>query len=142
MEPLPENEELQIDDTESILGTDLESDTVSLTSSIAKGYYEHGRRYQATSDALSFPSDDKQHDSMGFNHLIFLVLESQRKNPFFRSPISHNAQHILDLGTGDGAWVWKPHYHHKSHIYCANAQTNSVSMLPTNSQTVGLLLLM
>lgn len=32
-------------------------------------------------------------------------MESLRQNPFFRSPISKNAQRIIDLGTGSGGWV-------------------------------------
>lgn len=38
--------------------------------------------------------------------MTFLILESQQKNPLFRSPIDESkVQNILDLGTGDGAWA-------------------------------------
>ena len=33
------------------------------------------------------------------------IMESQQENPFFRSPISPKAQHVLDLGTGQGGWA-------------------------------------
>lgn len=122
-EPLPEDDELEIDDSDSAYGTSLYSDSQSLTSSIAKGYIEHGRRYQSTKeDTIAFPSDDKQYESMGANHLVFLILESQQKNPLFRSPISEKAQHILDLGTGNGAWP----------IDVADRFTQSKFILPTN----------
>lgn len=126
-EPLPEHDELEIDDGDSTYGEGMGSDTTSLTSSIARGYIEHGRRYQTTkSDTIGIPSDDKQFDSMkqverkisggrkdgqelkltstSMSHLAFLILESQQENPLFRSPIRKDAQHILDLGTGDGQW--------------------------------------
>lgn len=71
------------------------------------------------------PSDEKQFESMSVclilknqicrkfhangvcqaGHLAHTVIESLQENPFFRSPISKKAQHILDLGTGSGDWV-------------------------------------
>lgn len=38
-------------------------------------------------------------------HMTLLVLDSQEANPLFRSPIAESAQHILDIGTGDGSWA-------------------------------------
>ncbi|CAI7596102.1 unnamed protein product [Penicillium manginii] len=38
-------------------------------------------------------------------HLLTLVLDSERDNPLFRSPIVKNPKHILDLGTGKGVWA-------------------------------------
>lgn len=64
-EPLPEDNELEIDNTDSTYGESLGSDTTSIISSIARGYVEHGRRYQITkSDTPGIPSDDKQFESM------------------------------------------------------------------------------
>lgn len=34
-----------------------------------------------------------------------LILNSQLKNPLFRSPLSDKAQNIIDLGTGNGDWA-------------------------------------
>lgn len=48
--------------------------------------------------------DEKQWDAMEKGHLLFLILDSQRANPLFRSPISSKAQNIIDLGTGQGDW--------------------------------------
>ena len=42
---------------------------------------------------------------MQAQHLAFFILDSQQKNPFFRSPIAKNAQNILDLGTGNADWA-------------------------------------
>lgn len=38
-------------------------------------------------------------------HLVALVMDSDRENPLFRSPIGQDAKHILDLGTGQGNWA-------------------------------------
>ena len=38
-------------------------------------------------------------------HLVFLILDSQRRNPLFQSPISEKAQNVLDVGTGDASWA-------------------------------------
>lgn len=38
-------------------------------------------------------------------HLTYLILDSQQKNPLFRSPIPDTAKHILDIGTGNGPWA-------------------------------------
>lgn len=51
------------------------------------------------------PADDRQWESMNAGHLTLLVLDSQEENPLFRSPIPDSAQHILDIGTGDGSWA-------------------------------------
>lgn len=37
--------------------------------------------------------------------MIWLILDSQRRNVFFQSPIGKNAQYVLDIGTGDGSWA-------------------------------------
>ena len=36
--------------------------------------------------------------------MAYTIIESQQQNPYFRAPISKNAQHILDLGAGRGDW--------------------------------------
>ena len=38
-------------------------------------------------------------------HLVALVMDSDRENPLFHSPIGENPKHILDLGTGQGNWA-------------------------------------
>lgn len=85
------------------------SDTTSVASNIYKGIIENGRRYQAVREGEYWgPSDDKQFQSMNLAYLVYLVLDSQEENPFFRSPICSNPQNILDLGTGQGDWVCSP----------------------------------
>lgn len=38
------------------------------------------------------------------SHLVALVLDSDRENPLFRSPVK-DPQQILDIGTGKGIWA-------------------------------------
>lgn len=38
-------------------------------------------------------------------HILMYILDYQRSNILFRSPISSKAQHIIDLGTGHGDWA-------------------------------------
>ena len=54
---------------------------------------------------INIPSDERQFNSMEAGHMAYTVLESQQDNPYFRSRLSPNAQHILDLGTGKGDWA-------------------------------------
>lgn len=39
------------------------------------------------------------------SHLLALVMDSDRDNPLFYSPIGDNPTNILDLGTGQGNWA-------------------------------------
>ena len=103
---LPQENVLEIDDADCAYAESLNSDTTSLPSAIAKGYVQHGQRYQATKeDTIGIPSDDIQFESMSASHLVFLIMESQQKNSLFRSPIGEKAQHVLDLGTGNEDWA-------------------------------------
>lgn len=57
-------------------------------------------------NSLAVPACADEVFSIKAGHLAFIILESQRMNPLFRSPINEaSVQNILDLGTGDGAWV-------------------------------------
>lgn len=102
-EPLPQDGHFQPRDHSDEGEEDL--DTLSISSSIYRGQVEHGRRYARDTDYIA-PSDEKQFESMQAGHLMYTILESQRRNPFFRSPIPEEGHHhIMDVGTGDGAWV-------------------------------------
>lgn len=108
-ELLPQNDEIDADN-DSTDGSIVDgSDTTSLNSSVVRGYVEHGRRYQAVREGKGqyfVPADEKQFESYSAGHLTHLILESQQMNPLFRAPIKEDKlHHVLDLGTGDGAWV-------------------------------------
>ena len=115
--------DLRQDDADSALGgSDGESETTTLAS-IYKGYYENGRKYQNVGLTEYFqPTDEKQWAAMeqgdtkvfllpitpltfATGHMLMLILNSQLRNPLFRSELSNKAQNVIDLGTGNGDWA-------------------------------------
>ncbi|KAJ5332859.1 uncharacterized protein N7506_006642 [Penicillium brevicompactum] len=77
-------------------GDDWPSETTSIGSSIYRGLEENGRRV---------PSDEKQFETYEAGHLLALIMDSDRDNPLFYSPIGDHPKNILDLGTGQGNWA-------------------------------------
>lgn len=59
---------------------------------------------------------------MNIRHLVALIMDSERENPFFRSPIGDSPQHILDIGTGRGTWA----------MYVCYLVMLLIDMLPTD----------
>ncbi|KAJ6178219.1 hypothetical protein N7519_008680 [Penicillium mononematosum] len=85
---------------------DFQSETTSISSSIAKGRLENGRRYQAMKeDDYWSPSDEQQFEAFEIGHMMFMVLDHERENPLHHAPIGKSPQHILDIGTGKGTWA-------------------------------------
>ncbi|KAJ6088106.1 hypothetical protein N7499_004288 [Penicillium canescens] len=85
---------------------DWQSETTSIGSSIYRGLMENGRRYQTLRNKdYILPSDERQFEAYEAGHLVALIMESERENPFFLSPIGNSPQHILDIGTGRGTWA-------------------------------------
>ncbi|KAJ5547566.1 hypothetical protein N7513_004800 [Penicillium frequentans] len=85
---------------------DFHSETTSITSAIAKGRFENGRRYQSIKeDDYWGPSDDQQFEAFEIGHMMFLVLDHNQDNPLFRAPVGSSPKNILDIGTGQGSWV-------------------------------------
>jgi hypothetical protein len=94
------------DDADSALGSasDLNSETTSVASSLLKGHIENGRKYATLRSDYWGPSDDRQFETMDAGHLLYLILESDKQNPLFRSPLTEPLN-ILDIGTGPGTWA-------------------------------------
>ncbi|KAJ5215143.1 hypothetical protein N7468_010822 [Penicillium chermesinum] len=84
---------------------DFQSETTSITSSIARGRLENGRRYQAMKDDYWGPSDEQQFEAFEIGHMLFLILDHNEPNPLFRAPIGEQPKQILDIGTGKGSWA-------------------------------------
>ncbi|KAJ5097856.1 hypothetical protein N7532_004857 [Penicillium argentinense] len=85
---------------------DWQSETTSIGSSIYRGLMENGRRYQSLrNEEYLVPSDDQMFETYEAGHLVALILDSERENPLFRSPVGRDPKHILDLGTGKGVWA-------------------------------------
>ncbi|KJX92439.1 SAM dependent methyltransferase like protein [Zymoseptoria brevis] len=80
-----------------------QSETASLSESIAAHRIENGRRYTAHTDGENYwaPHDDDQHDQLDIAHHIFLLLFDEKLT---LAPIKPNAK-VLDVGTGTGIWA-------------------------------------
>lgn len=95
----------QADDADSALGKDWQSETTSLSSTLYRGYIEHGRRYQTLREGQYWgPSDEQQFETMEAGHVLYSVLDSQEPNHLFHAPVE-NLRQVLDLGTGQGSWA-------------------------------------
>ncbi|RAH55966.1 TAM domain methyltransferase [Aspergillus piperis CBS 112811] len=93
--------EVDHDDDAISLGT--ESSTTSLSSSVLKYEYKHGRRYHAHHlGNYPFPNDQPEQDRLDMVHHIFYRLINNR---LFLAPLNPDGKRILDIGTGTGIWA-------------------------------------
>ncbi|KAK2796194.1 hypothetical protein FQN52_000172 [Onygenales sp. PD_12] len=83
------------------------TETESIASTSEGRQLENGRVYPALRDGQYWaPTDDKQFEAMEAAHYLYLAFDRDGdENPFCQSPIGKGAQHILDIGTGDGRWA-------------------------------------
>ncbi|EZF71275.1 hypothetical protein H105_06480 [Trichophyton soudanense CBS 452.61] len=101
------NEVIVIDESrDTILDSafsDQSSTTASLTSSIMRYTYEHGRRYHTYQEGrYLLPNDEKEQEHMNIiSHLFRLILGGR----LFLAPLPQNTKRILDIGTGTGDWA-------------------------------------
>ncbi|KAF4962272.1 hypothetical protein FSARC_9661 [Fusarium sarcochroum] len=101
--PAEEGEEMQ-DDTDSSLGTDVESSTASVSSSILEYRSIQGRSFHSDkfNTEFSFPNDDQQLESIDItHHYLTLLLDGQ----LHLAPIENDVKRALDVGTGSGIWA-------------------------------------
>lgn len=57
---------------------------------------------------LGFRDQESGKCSHACRHLVDLILDSDRDNPLFRSPIGADRElplQVLDIGTGKGTWA-------------------------------------
>ncbi|KAM5433667.1 hypothetical protein McanMca71_003352 [Microsporum canis] len=90
-------------DADSAFGSDGESSTQSLASSILNYEYENGRRYHAyCAGAYPLPNDEKEQERMDMQHHIYLLL---LRGELHRAPLQSPVGNVLDIGTGTGIWA-------------------------------------
>ncbi|RAK80762.1 class I SAM-dependent methyltransferase [Aspergillus fijiensis CBS 313.89] len=84
-------------------GNESSSSTTSLSSSVLKYEYRHGRRYHAyQSGSYPFPNDQPEQDRLDMIHHVFYRLLNQR---LYLAPIDPSGLRMLDIGTGTGVWA-------------------------------------
>ncbi|KAK3946697.1 S-adenosyl-L-methionine-dependent methyltransferase [Pseudoneurospora amorphoporcata] len=92
-------------DWDSTLGSDTESSTASITSSILHYRTLNGRTYHSdtvTSGEYWGPNDEKQNEMLDiYHHTMTLVFDGQ----LYTAPISDDPKHVVDIGTGTGLWA-------------------------------------
>ncbi|KAI7284275.1 S-adenosyl-L-methionine-dependent methyltransferase [Hortaea werneckii] len=102
---LAEEQHLEAGDTgdsDSAIGSDVESGSTSLSESIYNYRREHGRTYHAYKDGkYIFPNDEREADRLDLQHHIFRLTFGNR---LFFAPLQ-NPRHCLDVGTGTGIWA-------------------------------------
>ncbi|KAJ4390195.1 hypothetical protein N0V85_007464 [Neurospora sp. IMI 360204] len=91
-------------DWDSTLGSDVESSTASISSSILKYRTINGRTYHSdsvTDGEYWGPNDEKQNQMLDIFHHVFTILFDGR---LYTAPISEYPENIIDVGTGTGLW--------------------------------------
>jgi len=101
--PIQPNTDDSSDVDSALGGSSVESDTTSLASSVLNYKYENGRRYHSYREGkYVLPNDEQEQERQDIlHHVRVLTLDGK----LFRSPISSNPHHVLDLGTGTGIWA-------------------------------------
>ncbi|CCC05686.1 hypothetical protein SMACR_09804 [Sordaria macrospora] len=96
---LPDN------NTDSTLGSDVESSTASISSSILKYRTIEGRTYHSdsvTDGEYWAPNDDKANEMLDiFHHLANLLFDGE----LYTAPITDEPKNAIDIGTGTGLWA-------------------------------------
>ncbi|KAH7635873.1 S-adenosyl-L-methionine-dependent methyltransferase, partial [Sordaria sp. MPI-SDFR-AT-0083] len=99
---LPEEEE---NDGDSTIGSDIESSTASISSSILKYRTMNGRTYHSdsvTDGEYWGPNDAKQNEMLDiFHHVMTICLDGR----LYDAPLPKNPENAIDLGTGTGLWA-------------------------------------
>ncbi|KAI5848797.1 S-adenosyl-L-methionine-dependent methyltransferase [Tricharina praecox] len=89
-------------DDDSALGSGVDTDTTSLSSTLQDYVFENGRRYHRYLEGkYPLPNDETEQDRIDLHHHICLL--SAGGNITF-APVQ-NPQRILDVGTGTGIWA-------------------------------------
>ncbi|GLA36435.1 hypothetical protein AnigIFM63309_002539 [Aspergillus niger] len=97
------NHPIEVDHEDEAISLGTESSTTSLSSSVLKYEYKHGRRYHAHHlGNYPFPNDQPEQDRLDMVHHIFYRLINNR---LFLAPINPDGKRILDIGTGTGIWA-------------------------------------
>ncbi|TVY45158.1 putative methyltransferase [Lachnellula occidentalis] len=89
-------------DTDSALGSDVQSSTVSLRESLYESVKENGREYHKYKEGVYYlPNDDVEQDRLNLQHHLWTLTLDGRLH---LAPIA-NPHRVLDIGTGTGLWA-------------------------------------
>ncbi|KAK1781461.1 S-adenosyl-L-methionine-dependent methyltransferase [Copromyces sp. CBS 386.78] len=92
-------------DWDSTMGSDVESSTASISSSILRYRTINGRTYHSdsvTDGEYWGPNDEKANEMLDiFHHMITVLLDGE----LHMAPITEDPKNIIDIGTGTGLWA-------------------------------------
>jgi len=99
-----DGDRVEVDDAASTYGSGASLASTSITSSVLKYEWKHGRRYHSyQSGAYNFPNDEKEQDRLDMIHHVYYRLMGDR---LFLAPIKpDDGLRVLDLGAGTGLWA-------------------------------------
>ncbi|KAL9619474.1 MAG: hypothetical protein Q9160_005911 [Pyrenula sp. 1 TL-2023] len=91
------------------------SATSSLSSTVLKYRYEHGRRWHAFDEnAYCLPNDETEMERLDIQDYVWRLTLNGKLHV---SPISKEVRHVLDVGTGTGQWAMEfADEHPSSHV--------------------------
>ncbi|CCC12764.1 hypothetical protein SMAC4_09545 [Sordaria macrospora] len=93
------------DDNDSTLGSDVESSTASISSSILQYRTLHGRTFHSdsvTDGEYWGPNDAKANELLDiFHHTMTMALDGK----LYTAPLKEDIKTALDVGTGSGVWA-------------------------------------
>ncbi|KAH8689643.1 S-adenosyl-L-methionine-dependent methyltransferase [Talaromyces proteolyticus] len=95
--------EVDPSDAESSLGDEVSTSSTSITSSILRYEWKHGRRYHSyQAGTYNFPNDEQEQDRLDMIHHVYYRVLNDR---LFLAPIDPDqGLRVLDIGTGTGIW--------------------------------------
>ncbi|KAJ4157925.1 uncharacterized protein LMH87_008480 [Akanthomyces muscarius] len=92
----------EISDDEFVANS-VDSDLVSVSSSVYAHTYERGRRYQSFKNSrYPIPNDDIEQAREDMKHVMLMELTGGK---LLFAPIGEHPQKIVDIGTGTGIWA-------------------------------------
>jgi hypothetical protein len=92
----------EMSDTDSAIGSEVMSSTMSLRSSLYESILENGRSYHKYKEGQYYlPNDDMEQDRLNLQHHLWTLTLDGRLH---LAPIE-NPPRVLDLGTGTGLWA-------------------------------------
>lgn len=92
----------EMSDTDSALGSEIMSSTMSLRSSLYESIQENGRSYHKYKEGQYYlPNDDVEQDRLNLQHHLWTLTLDGRLH---LAP-TENPQRVMDIGTGTGLWA-------------------------------------
>jgi hypothetical protein len=92
----------EMSDTDSAIGSEIMSSTMSLRSSLYESIQENGRSYHKYKEGQYFlPNDDVEQDRLNLQHHLWTLTLDGRLH---LAP-TENPSRVMDIGTGTGLWA-------------------------------------